>query len=96
MSEFKEISKLNEKEGFTDILTLEKHILNVYSIVMAESVSDGFRAIVNEHLNQTVSDQFSVFLQMTDRGYYKTTTAEEQEVEKTRESFSKSQQQINE
>ncbi|MBE7061348.1 MAG: spore coat protein [Clostridiales bacterium] len=95
MSEFKELAKLNEKEGFTDILILEKHILSVYATVIEESTSEGFRAVVNKHLNEAVSDQFSVFLQMTDRGFYKVETAKEEQVQQVRESYKQTLKEIN-
>lgn len=90
MSEFKEMGKLNEKDSFTDILIFEKKLMSLYATVMAESVSEGFRSVVSNHLNELVGDQFSVFLQMTERGYYEVCSAKEEQKEQVKEEFKQS------
>ncbi|MBQ3115864.1 MAG: spore coat protein [Clostridia bacterium] len=87
MSQFKEMAKLNEKEAFTDLLILEKQLMSLYTTVMAESVSDGFRAVVSDHLREIIGDQFSIFLQMSERGFYKVQSATEEQKQKVREEF---------
>ena len=53
-------NSLNEKDCLQDMLTVEKNLVKVYSTVMTEGVSKGFRTTVKNHWNQAVEDQADV------------------------------------
>ncbi len=78
---------LNEKDSLTDILTLEKNLVKVYSTVMTESCSRGFRTLVKSLWNETAAEQMDVFLMLTDNDYYRVESAPEEELGKIKRAF---------
>lgn len=79
---------LNEKDSLTDVLTLEKNLVKVYSAVMTESCSKGFRALIKNLWNETAAEQMEVFLMLTDNDYYRVESAPREETEKLKQTFS--------
>lgn len=79
---------LNEKDSLTDILTLEKNLVKVYSTVMTESCSRGFRTAVKTFFNETAAAQLEVFLMLTERGSYRTESATEESLLRVKKEFS--------
>ncbi len=78
---------LNEKDSLTDILTLEKNLVKVYSMVMTESCSRGFRTLIKSLWNETAAEQMDVFLMLTDNDYYRVESAPEEELGKIKRAF---------
>ena len=87
MDNYKADITLNEKDSLQDMLTLEKNMVKLYSTAITEGASNGFRTVVKDHLNGTVSDQLDVFLQMTEHGYYRVESAPEEALEEQKEKF---------
>ena len=80
---------LNEKDSLQDMLNLEKNLVKVYSTVMTEGVSNGFRKTVKEHWNEAVDDQAEVYFMMTDKGYTQVESAPETTLSEERNKFAK-------
>ena len=80
---------LNEKDSLQDMLNLEKNLVKVYSTVMTEGVSDGFRTTVKNHWNETVEDQADVYFMMTDKGYAEVQSAPETTLSEEKNKFAK-------
>jgi spore coat protein CotF len=87
MDHYKAQTTLNEKDSLQDLLTAEKGLVKIYSTAITEGCSDGFREVVMDNLNDAVSDQMDVFLQMTELGYYKVESAPENAINEQREKF---------
>ena len=87
MDNYKADITLNEKDSLQDMLTLEKNLVKMYSTAITEGASNGFRTVVKDHLNGTVSDQLDVFLQMTEHGYYRVESAPEEALEEQKQKF---------
>ena len=85
---------LNEKDSLQDMLNLEKNLVKVYSTVMTEGVSNGFRTTVKNHWNEAVEDQAEVYFMMTDRGYAETQSAPETTLSEERNKFAKVKSQL--
>ena len=85
---------LNEKDSLQDLLNVEKSLVKIYSTAITEGCSDGFRTLIKEHWEDSVSDQMDVFLQMTELGYYKVESAPEQAKQEQREKFLKVKNQL--
>lgn len=77
MISYKKDVTLNEKDSLTDMLNLEKTMVKLYATSLTEGASKGFRNMAKNHLLDTSADQMSIFLQMTDHGYYKVQSAPE-------------------
>ena len=80
---------LNEKDSLQDMLNLEKNLAKVYSTVMTEGVSKGFRTTIKNHWNETVEDQADVYFMMTDKGYTEVQSAPETTLSEERNKFAK-------
>ncbi|MBQ6727890.1 MAG: spore coat protein [Clostridia bacterium] len=93
MNYMKEIT-LNEKDSLQDMLNLEKNIAKVYSTVMTEGVSNGFRTIIKRNWNETVEDQAGVYFMMTDKGYTQVESAPETTLSEERNKFAKVKSQL--
>lgn len=87
MDHYKAETTLNEKDSLQDMLNLEKSIVKIYSTAITEGCSDGFRSVVMENWQDSVSDQMDVFLQMTELGYYKVESAPEDTLKEQRQKF---------
>jgi len=64
-----------------DLLAQEKQIMGNYSIGITEGSSEPYRQVLTSNMEQTARDQFSVFQQMQQRGWYPTPTAQPQDVQ---------------
>ena len=73
--DYKSDITLNEKDSLQDMLNLEKNLVKVYSTLMTEGVSKGYRTAIKNNWNETVEDQAAVYFMMTDKGYAKVQTA---------------------
>ncbi|MBQ3219355.1 MAG: spore coat protein [Clostridia bacterium] len=87
MDHYKADTTLNEKDSLQDMLNLEKSLVKIYSTAMTEGCSNGFRAVIKDHWQDSVSDQMDVFLQMTELGYYQVESAPEETLKEQRAKF---------
>ena len=85
---------LNEKDSLQDMLNLEKNLVKVYSTVMTEGVSKGFRTTIKNHWNEAVDDQADVYFMMTDKGYAEVQSAPETAISQERNKFAKVKTQL--
>lgn len=95
MTSYKQEVTLNEKDSLQDMLNLEKELIKVYSTALTEGVSKGFRNQVKSNFIEANDDQLAVFLQMTDKGYYRVQSADEETLTNLRDNFSKTQKELN-
>lgn len=94
MADYKADITLNEKDSLQDMLNLEKSLVKIYSTAMTEGASKGFRTLVKAHWQASVADQFNIFLEMTDHGYYKVEAAPETALSESRNKFMKVRNQL--
>ncbi len=87
MDHYKADTTLNEKDSLQDMLNLEKSLVKIYSTAITEGCSDGFRSVVIDNWQDSVSDQMDVFLQMTELGYYQVESAPEETLKEQRQKF---------
>ena len=92
--DYKSDVTLNEKDSLQDMLNLEKNMVKVYSTIMTEGVSKGFRTTVKNHWNETVEDQAEVYFMMTDKGYTEVQSAPETTLSKEKNKFMKIKSQL--
>lgn len=94
MANYKAQNTLNEKDSLQDMLNLEKTMVKLYATAMTEGASRGFRSMTKTHLTETAGDQMSVFLAMTEGGYYKVQSAEETVLSEQKNKFLKVKSQL--
>ena len=72
---------MNEKEILNDMLNQEKQIVSLYSVALTEASTPDLRQVFTQNLNTTSGDQYNVFVQMRDKGYYPIKPVNPQEVQ---------------
>ena len=65
-------SIMNDQELLRDLLNQEKEISKLYATSITESSCNNMRNVLHQNMQQTSQDQFSIFEQMTSRGFYPT------------------------
>ncbi len=89
MSSYKTEVTLNEKDSLTDCLIAEKNLVKTYALALTEGVSKGFRNNISRMFNESADTQIKVFFEMTERDYYKVTSASEEQKEQIKVKFNK-------
>ncbi len=85
---------LTEQELLNDLLNQEKHLISSYASYIQEASCPNLRKILSNQFNQTSADQYQVFDQMRQKGYYQTKDASDQEVQQAKQNFKTMQSQL--
>ncbi|MDR1598810.1 MAG: spore coat protein [Oscillospiraceae bacterium] len=75
----------NDQDMIGDLLVQEKQLISAYSTNMVEGSQHPLRTLMAQHLDQTSHDQFNLFQQMQQRGWYQTQPAEQNAINSTRQ-----------
>ena len=94
MSSYKAEVTLNEKDSLIDLLTVEKALVKLYALCITEGCSQGFRNMVKRHLSESIANQMDTFLLLTELGYYRVESAEEETLKKLKDKFFGKRQQL--
>ena len=78
----------------TDLLDTAKHITEVYGAYVCEGSSDTLRQVLQDNMDATANDQFQIFQQMQQRGWYQTKAAKQQDVQQAKQKFAQQKQQL--
>ncbi len=82
-------SSLNEKDSLTDMLNTEKMLLDSYSLAIKEGSTKSLRSQFLSCFTKAQENQFTVFSEMKEKGYYKPMPAEKQMLDQKSEDFIK-------
>ena len=85
---------LEEKDILNDILNQEKQIVTLYSTAITESSCPNMRQMLMQNMSQSSADQYNVFVQMRNKGYYQTKPADSQEVMQAKQKFQQMKSQL--
>lgn len=80
---------LNEKDAIMDMLESEKQLMSFYTTALFEGSSKNLRKGFSSHLNTVAENQYSLYTQLSSRGYYKPTPAQKQMIDQTCETYKK-------
>ena len=94
MADYKAGTTLNERDTLFDMLITEKTLVKLYAFATTEAVSKGFRNALKTLYSQSVSDQFNIFMNITETDYARVCSADESEVKSVREKFNKIQKEL--
>ena len=78
---------LSEQDLLNDLLNQEKQLMSSYAIFIQEASCENLRKVLTNQFNQTSLDQYQVFDQMRQKGYYQSKDADAQEVQQTKDNF---------
>ena len=94
MKTSKSDTQLNEKDAILDMLESEKQLMSFYTTALFEGSSKSVRKEFTTHLTSVAENQYSLYNQMSTRGYYTPTPAQKQMIDQTNETFKKQQKQL--
>lgn len=85
---------LNEKDSLTDMLNMEKMLLDSYLLAIKEGSTKSLRAKFMNNFTAAQENQFTVFSEMKEKGYYSVMPAEKQLLDQKTEDFNKMRKEI--
>ncbi len=85
---------LSEKDALEDMLFTEKQLLDSYSLAIKEGSTKSIRSEFVQNFTHAQENQFIVFSEMKDRGYYPVMPAEKTQIQEKSKEFSKVSEQL--
>jgi spore coat protein CotF len=85
---------LSEQDLLNDLLNQEKQMVTSYATYLTEASCHNLRKLLSSQLSQTSHDQYQVFEQMRDKGYYQGKDASDQEVQQVKSNFKAMQDEL--
>ena len=70
-----------------DLLETSKHIAGEYSAYVVEGSNEGLRQVLSTNMDETICDQFQIWQQMQQRGWYQTKPAQPQDILMAKQKF---------
>ena len=95
MKQSKSNTQLNEKDAILDMLESEKQLMSFYTTALFEGSSKSIRKGFTTHLTAVAENQYSLFNQMTTRGYYEPAPAQKQMIDQACDTFKKEAKSLN-
>lgn len=80
--------EMNDRDRINDILAMEKYLSNGYNVGLNEMQNPVLRQVIQSILNDVHTTQFQIFDQMFQKGWYKMTVADPQEIQQKHTQFS--------
>lgn len=81
-------ANLSEKDLLNDLLDQEKTMVKNYASFITEVSCPNLRQVLTTQMNETATQQYQIFDQMRQRGYYKTKDAPTAEVNAAKQTMS--------
>jgi spore coat protein CotF len=80
---------LNEKDTLLDLLNAEKGLMTIYSTALFEGSTKSVRKSFSENLLSVADDQYSIFCQLSTRGYITPKPAPKTSIDEANDMFKK-------
>lgn len=87
-------NKWDDKCMMEDLLDTTKHIAEQYGSFVLEGSTQPFRQVLNTNMDQTINDQFQIFEQLQQRGWYQTKAAQQPDVQTAKQKFTQTKTQL--
>ncbi len=85
---------LNDQDRMEDLLSQEKYLINAYGTFIPEATCPQLRLVLTANFNDCVQNQYTVFDQMNQMGWYPTKPAPMPEIDAARQKFAQLKQQL--
>jgi spore coat protein CotF len=72
---------MTEQDLLTDLLNQEKQMISSYAMYIQEATCPSLRKVLMSQLSQTCQDEYQVFDQMRQKGYYTPKDAADKDVQ---------------
>ena len=83
---------LNDQDKMNDLLSEEKSLISAYGTFLPEASCPQLRQVLTQNMSGCAEDQYTIFDQMSQLGWYPTKDAPAAEVSAAREKFSQIRQ----
>ena len=83
---------LTDQDKMEDLLSEEKYLIGAYGTFIPEATCPQLRQVLTQNLNECVQNQYDIFNQMSQLGWYPTKAAPAAEISAVREKFSQLKQ----
>jgi spore coat protein CotF len=80
---------LNEQDTLQDLLDGEKQLMSLYTTALFEGSTKSVRKKFIDHLAAVANDQYCLFLELSDRGYYQVKPALKTAIDEANDKFKK-------
>ena len=77
-----------------DLLESEKQLISFYATALFEGSTKSIRKNFSAHLNSVAENQYSLYTQLSGRGYYTPQPATKQLIDQTTDTFKKEKKQL--
>lgn len=84
----------NDERMMSDLLDTTKHIATQYGSLILEGSTKPLRKILTDNLDETLNDQFQIFEQVQQRGWYQTKAAQQPDVQTAKQKFTQTKCQL--
>ncbi len=81
------MQNLTEQDLLTDLLNQEKQMISAYAAYIQEASCPTLRKVLMSQMSQTCQDQYQVFDQMRQKGYYTPKDAPDKDVQAAKSSL---------
>jgi spore coat protein CotF len=80
---------LNERDSLQDMLDAEKQLMTLYTTALFEGSTKSMRKHFSDHLLAVANDQYSLYSQMQQLGYYEPKPAQKTMIDEANDKFKK-------
>lgn len=85
---------LNEKDALQDMLESEKQLMTIYTTALFEGSTKSIRKNFSTNLMGVAENQYSLFTQMSSRGYYQPQPANKNMIDTANQNYKKQKNQL--
>lgn len=85
---------LNEKDALQDLLESEKQLMTIYTTALFEGSTKAMRKNFSTNLMGVADNQYTLFTQMSTRGYYQPQPANKNLIDTANETYKKQKSQL--
>ena len=85
---------LTDQDRMEDLLSQEKYLINAYGTFIPEATCPQLRQVLTANFNDCVQNQYTVFDQMNQMGWYPVKPAPMPEIDAARQKFASLKQQL--
>ena len=85
---------LNEKDALQDMLESEKQLMTIYTTALFEGSTKSMRKNFSTNLMGVANNQYTLFTQMSTRGYYQPQPANKNLIDTANETYKKQKSQL--
>ena len=85
---------LNDQDKLEDLLSEEKYLISAYGTFIPEASCPQLRQVLTQNLTECADNQYAIFDQMSQLGWYPTKDAPVADVTAARDTFSQMKQSL--